>query len=157
MSLRDNPLHGAERLTMCFLSVAQLQQNSAPHSLFPYKRRYAQMWGAGAKCDFACAQDYSKSNPACGVIDCKRGFLFYITLQKASLRYAFCAPVCRSRGFRGKVSRHGLNCCQNSGGEENRTQSRRRTLGFPETHDVSFRQFEKKRVNPFTLFPATAA
>ena len=31
--------------------------------------------------------------------------------------------------------------------EENRTQSLWRTLGFPETHDVSFRQFEKKRVN----------
>ena len=40
-----------------------------------------------------------------------------ITSQKASLRYAFCAYICRSRGLCGKVSRRGLNCCQNSGGE----------------------------------------
>ena len=37
-----------------------------------------------------------------------------------------------------------------SGGERNRTQSQRRTLGFSSPHEISFRQFEKKSVNIFT-------
>ena len=41
----------------------------------------------------------------------KQGFPVIKWLQKASLRYAFCAPICRSRGFRGKVKAALLYCC----------------------------------------------
>ena len=124
MILRDNP-RARLRLTACFLSAAQSQHNSAPHSLFRRKRRYAQMWGAGAKCDFACASDYNlppslreasrqsrdggSSCPPCaregGAAKLRRkGCLAINSLQKASLRYAFCAPICRSRGFQEGVN-----------------------------------------------------
>ena len=36
---------------------------------------------------------------------------------------------------------------RNSGGEKNRTQSQRRTLGFSSPHGISFCQFKKKFVN----------
>ena len=38
--------------------------------------------------------------------------------QKASLRYAFCAPICRSRGFCGRVSRRVLYCCETAAARE---------------------------------------
>ena len=49
------------------------------------------------------------------------------------------------------------NCCH-CAPQENRTQSRRRTLGFPETHDFFPRQFAEKSVTiyaPFTLPTST--
>ncbi len=49
----------AYALHSVFLAAAISQQYSSRRLTFPHKRRYAQMWCAGAKCDFACASDYS--------------------------------------------------------------------------------------------------
>ena len=64
------------------------------------------------------------------------------SLQKASLRYAFCAPICRSRGLCGKVKAALLLCCHERRREKPRAE-RKRTRGFSENHEDFSRQFGK--------------
>ena len=52
----------------------------------------------------------------------------------------------RVQRFCGKVNARALTVAI-ARAEENRTQSHRQLLGFPQTHEISFRQFEKKSVN----------
>ena len=58
--IRRSPT-GAVGITYALTSRRRCFRNSIARggSHFPRKRRYAQMWGAGAKCDFACASDYN--------------------------------------------------------------------------------------------------
>ena len=60
----------------------------------------------------------------------------------------------RVQRFCGKVNARALTVAI-ARAEENRTQSHRQLLGFPQTHEISFRQFEKKSVNPSHLFSYT--
>ena len=73
----------------------------------------------------------------------------YNALQKASLRYAFCASICVEALLR-KSEPMGAKLLPIVG-EKNRTQSRRRLLGFPKSHGNSFRQFEKNFVNKVSI------
>ena len=58
---------------------------------------------------------------------------YKITLQKASLRYAFCASICRSRGFPEKVN--------------SRRLAYGVPVGFSSNHDFFPRQLAEKSVN----------
>ena len=65
--------------------------------------------------------------------------------QKASLRYAFCAPICRSRGFCGRVSRRVLYCCETAAARETERRAKgERWVSLPLT--TFFRVSSRKKV-----------
>ena len=79
--------------------IAECPQNAPCRD----ERRYAQMWGAGAKCDFACASDdsfWKLKFVAKGVTALCLLAINYRYKQGCPAQYA---SICRSRGLRGKV------------------------------------------------------
>ena len=65
-------------------------------------------------------------------------------LQKASLRYAFCAPVCCESNFRGKVSRRVLYCCETAAAKKTEHKAAGEHWVFLKITALSYRSPRKK-------------
>ena len=149
MIFRENPRIRL-RLTAGFLSAA-IGGNSiaSPPSLFPRKRRYAQIEYRSGR------QPSSRTKLRAVPSLCKggwrsraaaEGLSCYNSLQKASLRYAFCAPICRLRGFSEKVNAPSAIMKALMGRRRGKTtvSAQRVSEGFSSNHEFSYRGTRKK-------------
>ena len=65
-------------------------------------------------------------------------------LQKASLRYAFCTPVCCESNFRGKVSRRVLYCCETAAARKTKCRAAGEHWGSLPLTTLSYHSTRKK-------------
>ena len=166
--IRRSPT-GAVCITYALTSRRRCFRNSIARggSRFPRKRRYAQMWGAGAKCDFACASNYNlppslrevsrlcrdggSSCPPCaregGAVELRqKGCLAVIRCKRRHLLCLLRPNLPLTRLLRkGEMARAKMLRFARHRGKPN--EKRKRTLGFPKSHDFFFHQFERKSVN----------